>query len=228
VLLAAPCKERLASVVSRSLRIDFVADVVCPWCYIGWRRLQKALAMRPDVEATIFWRPFQLDPSLPEEGVDRHAYMAAKFPDPARRNLALQHLTDQAAEDDLVLRLTEIPLSPNTNAAHRLIRWAQVEGRQNLVLEAVMEAYFTRLDDIGDPVTLGRIAEDAGMNRMAVLQRLAEHVDQDSITREHVVAVRAGVTGVPFTVFDGRIGVAGAESPERLVEAIDQALASAA
>ncbi len=214
--------------MSRSLRIDFVADVVCPWCYIGWRRLKKALAMRPDVEATIFWRPFQLDPSLPEEGVDRHAYMAAKFPDPAKRGVALQNLTSEAEEDSLTLRLTEIPLSPNTNAAHRLIRWAQIEGRQEAVLESVMAAYFTRLEDIGDPVVLARIAETAGMDRMAVLQRLAEHVDQDSITREHVMAVKAGVTGVPFTVFDGRIGVAGAETPERLVEAIDQALTSAA
>jgi predicted DsbA family dithiol-disulfide isomerase len=99
-----------------------------------------------------------------------------------------------------------------------------LEARQEVVLEAVMAAYFTRLADIGDPVVLAQIAEDAGMDRMAVLQRLAEHVDQDSVTREHVIAVKAGVTGVPFTVFDGRVGVAGAESPEELVRAIDQAL----
>jgi predicted DsbA family dithiol-disulfide isomerase len=210
--------------MAQILRIDFVADVVCPWCYIGWRRLKKALAMRPDVTPQIVWRPFQLDPALPEEGVDRHAYMSAKFPDPGRRSAALEHLKAQAAEDDLTLHLTEIPISPNTNAAHRLIRWAQLEARQEVVLEAVMAAYFTRLADIGDPVVLAQIAEDAGMDRMAVLQRLAEHVDQDSVTREHVIAVKAGVTGVPFTVFDGRVGVAGAESPEELVRAIDQAL----
>ena len=127
------------------MQIDFIADVVCPWCYLGWRRLEKALAMRPDLEATITWRPYQLDPTLPEEGVDRKAYYAAKFPDPERREAGAKVLNAAAAEDGITWNLAEIPVSPNTNAAHRLIRWAQGEGLQGPVLEGVLAAYFTEL-----------------------------------------------------------------------------------
>jgi predicted DsbA family dithiol-disulfide isomerase len=213
--------------MAEPLKIDFVADVVCPWCYIGWERLKKALAERPEVETEIVWRPFQLDPSLPEEGIDRAAYMAAKFPDASRRTAALENLNAQAAQDGLDLKLTEIPLSPNTNAAHRLIRWAQAEGRQAQAIEAVMDAYFTQLQDIGDPVVLADIAERIGMDRMRVLQWLSEGVDKDSITREHVMAARAGVTGVPFTIFGGKAAVSGAESPERLLRVLDTTLREA-
>ncbi len=206
------------------MQIDFIADVVCPWCYLGWRRLEKALAMRPDVEATVVWRSYQLDPSIPEEGVDRKAYMAAKFRDPEKRAAMLEVLNTAAAEDGIVLRLEEIPISPNTNAAHRLIRWAQGAGVQGAVVEAVMRAYFTELRDIGDPVVLADIAEACGMERMTVLQLLSEGADKDAVGQEHNMAVRAGVTGVPCTIFGGKIAAVGAESPERLVMAMDQAL----
>ena len=99
------------------MQIDFIADVVCPWCYLGWRRLEKALAMRPDLNATITWRPYQLDPTLPEEGVDRRNYMAAKFPNTERRAEIGKVLDQAAAEDGITWNLTDIPVSPNTNAA---------------------------------------------------------------------------------------------------------------
>jgi predicted DsbA family dithiol-disulfide isomerase len=212
------------STAAEPLKIDFIADVVCPWCYIGWKRLKKALALRPEVATEILWRPFQLDPALPEEGVDRAAYMAAKFPDASRREAALENLNAQAAMDGLTLKLTEIPVAPNTNAAHRLIRWAQSQGLQEPVLEAVMAAYFTELKDIGDPIVLADIAAGLGMERMMVLKLFSEGVDRDAVTREHVMAVQAGVSGVPFTIFGGRIAVSGAESPERLARVLDTAL----
>jgi predicted DsbA family dithiol-disulfide isomerase len=204
------------------LHIDFIADVVCPWCYLGWRRLEKALAMRPDVQAEVVWRPYQLDPSIPEEGVDRRAYMAAKFTDPERRKAMVEALTEAAAEEGLDLKLTDIPISPNTNAAHRLIRWAQGQGLQQPVIEAVMRAYFTELRDIGDPVVLADIAEASGMDRMTVLKLLSKGADKDVIGHEHMMAVRAGVTGVPFMIFAGKVAAVGAEAPERLVAAIDK------
>jgi predicted DsbA family dithiol-disulfide isomerase len=210
------------------MQIDFIADVVCPWCYLGWRRLEKALALRPDIEANIVWRPYQLDPTLPEEGVDRKAYMAAKFPDPERRAAIGKVLSDAAAEDDIVLNLDAVAVSPNTNAAHRVIRWAQTVGLQAPVLEGVLSAYFTHGQDIGDPVVLADIAGAAGMDRMLVLQLLSEGADKDTITREHQMAHEAGVSGVPFMIFDGKIAVAGAEPPERLVKALDKALETAA
>jgi len=214
--------------MAQQLKIDFIADVVCPWCYIGWARLKAALALRPDIAAEVTWRPYQLDPTLPEEGVDRAAYMGAKFPDPEKRRAAMQALNTFAAEDGLDLKLSEIPMSPNTNAAHRLIRWAQGQGRQQAAVEAVMHAYFTELRDIGDPVVLAEIAEAIGMDRMTVLKLLSEGADTEAITREHVTAWRAGVRGVPFTIFDGRVAVSGAESAEHLAAAMDKALEPAA
>ena len=215
--------------MTRPLHIDFIADVVCPWCYIGWRRLEQALAMRPDVDAEVLWRPYQLDPSIPEEGVDRRAYMEAKFgSDPDRRKAMLEALNDAAAGVGLDLKLTDIPISPNTNAAHRLIRWAQGQGLQQPVLEAVLRAYFVELKDIGDPVVLADLAETAGMERMTVLRLLSEGADKEAVTREHMMAVRGGVTGVPFMIFAGKVAAVGAEAPERLVMAIDKALEAAA
>lgn len=205
------------------MQIDFIADVVCPWCYLGWRRLEKALAMRPDLQATVTWRPYQLDPTLPEEGVDRKHYYAAKFPDPERREAGAKVLNAAAAEDGISWNLAEIPISPNTNAAHRLIRWAQGEGLQGPVLEGVLAAYFTELRDIGDPVVLADIGEKAGLDRMRLLQLFSEGVDKETVAREHFQAHQAGVSGVPFMIFDGKIAVSGAEPPERLVKAIDKA-----
>lgn len=210
------------------MQIDFIADVVCPWCYLGWRRLEKALALRPDIEANIVWRPYQLDPTLPDEGIDRKAYMAAKFPDPERRAAIGKILADAAAEDDIVLNLDAVAVSPNTNAAHRVIRWAQTAGLQGPVLEGVLSAYFTHGQDIGDPIVLADIAGAAGMDRLLVLKLLSEGADKDTITREHQLAHEAGVSGVPFMIFDGKVAVAGAEPPERLVKALDKALEPAA
>ena len=211
------------------LHIDFIADVVCPWCYIGWRRLEQALELRPDVDAEVLWRPYQLDPTIPEEGVDRRAYMEAKFgSDPDRRKAMLEALNESAASVGLDLKLADIPISPNTNAAHRLIRWAQGQGLQQPVLEAVLNAYFVELKDIGDPVVLADIAQSAGMERMTVLRLLSEGADKEAVTREHMMAVQGGVTGVPFMIFAGKVAAVGAEAPERLVIAIDKALEAAA
>ena len=113
------------------LPIDFIADVVCPWCYIGWRRLDRALALRPEVEARVRWRPFMLAPELPEEGMDRATYYAERFPDRDRARTMGEALQAEAALDGLTLRLSDIPRSPNTNAAHRLIRGAGGADRQD-------------------------------------------------------------------------------------------------
>ncbi|WP_421737852.1 DsbA family oxidoreductase [Caulobacter sp.] len=203
--------------------VDVVADVVCPWCYLGWRRIKTALAMRPDLKATVVWRPYQLDPTLPEDGVDRKAYMAAKFKDPERLKASHDALVAGGAEDGIVFNFGVIEKSPNTNAAHRLIRWALTAGVQDAVVEALFEAYFTHGRDIGDPMVLADIAERAGMERLVVLQLLSEGADKESVTREHSMAVQGGVTGVPFAIFAGKVAVVGAETPERILEAIDQA-----
>jgi len=209
------------------LIIDVVADVVCPWCYLGWRRLKSALALRPDVDAKLVWRPYQLDPTLPEEGVDRKQYMANKFRDPDKLKAVHAALVEGGAEEGIRFDFEAIGLSPNTNAAHRLIRWALTAGVQDQIVEALFQAYFTDGLDIGDPVVLGDIAEAAGMERLVVLQLLSEGADKEAVAREHAMAVQGGVTGVPFAIFAGKVAVVGAESPERIAQAIDQALAPA-
>jgi predicted DsbA family dithiol-disulfide isomerase len=213
--------------MSQPMIVDVVADVVCPWCYLGWRRLKSAIALRPDVDAKLIWRPYQLDPSIPEEGTDRKAYMAAKFKDPARLKITHDALVEGGAEDGITFNFDTIEIAPNTNAAHRLIRWALSAGVQDAVIEALFAAYFTHGRDIGDPIVLADIAEAAGMERLVVLQLLSEGADKESVSREHAMAVQGGVTGVPFVIFAGKVAVVGAETPERIVEALDQALVSA-
>ena len=209
------------------LDIDLVADMVCPWCFIGWRRLQAAAALRPDVDVHVTWRPYQLDPTLPEGGVDRAAYMAKKFPDAARRREVSRMLVDLAAEDGITLNFDRIEKSPNTLAAHRLVRWAQAEGRQAEVLEGLFAAYFTDGKDIGDPEVLADIGAAAGMDRLRILDRLARGEDLAVVGQEHQIARDAGVTGVPFMIFAQKFSVIGAEAPAKLVRAIDHALAEA-
>jgi predicted DsbA family dithiol-disulfide isomerase len=210
--------------MSQPMIVDVVADVVCPWCYLGWRRVKAAVALRPDIEAKLIWRPYQLDPTLPEEGVDRRAYMASKFKDQERLKAVHEALVSGGADDGITFNFEIIDKSPNTNAAHRLIRWALTAGVQDAVVEGLFAAYFTQGLDIGDPMVLADIAEAAGMERLVVLQLLSEGADKESVTREHSMAVQGGVTGVPYVIFGGKVAVVGAESPERIAEAIDQAL----
>ncbi len=205
--------------------IDFVADVVCPWCYIGWERLKQTLALRPGLEPTIRWRPYQLNPELPEEGVDRKALMASKFgSDPDRMRQMGDHLREQGAAVGLQIRSDEIEKSPNTNAAHRLIVWAGAEGKAAEVAEAVMHAYWSELKDIGDTGVLTEIGAAHGMDREVLTRRFAEGAGKEFVTRACETAMQSGIQGVPFMIFADKVAVSGAYPPEQLVKAVDKAL----
>ena len=208
------------------MQVDFIADVVCPWCYLGWRALEKA-GTASETAIQIVWRPYLLDPTVPPGGVDRAAYMAMKFPDPSR--IAGVHETLKAMADELEapLDLRRIAITPNTLGAHQLIRLARAHGVQDAVVDALMTSYFAEGRDIGDPETLCDIGEVHGLPRMTVLQALADESAATSIANEHATAADAGVTGVPFAIFDGRMSVAGAQSPERYALAIRKAAAKA-
>ncbi len=212
-----------------AMEVDFVADVVCPWCYIGWSRLKRALELRPGVAAGIRWRPYQLNPELPPEGVDRKALMAAKFgDDPERMRPMLDNLARQAAEDGLDLRFDQIEKSPNTNAAHRLIIWAEMQGLGPAVAEAVMRAYWTELRDIGDVKVLTEIAAAHGMDSEMIARRFAEGAGKDFVDRACQTASDSGIQGVPFMIFGNRVAVSGAHPASQLVEAMDKAAELAA
>ena len=215
----------IAETGAAPMDIDFVADVVCPWCYIGWERLKQTLALRPEVRANIRWRPYQLNPELPEEGVDRKALMAAKFgDDPERHAGMLENLKQQAAAAGIEIRPGEIEKSPNTNAAHRLIVWAAAEGKAAGVAEAVMAAYWTELKDIGDPEVLIGIGVAHGMDGEALARRFADGSGKEFIVRACETAMQSGIQGVPFMIFADKVAVSGAYPPEQLVQAIDKAL----
>ena len=204
--------------------IDYVADVVCPWCYVGWARLKGALELRPDIEPMIRWRPYQLNPELPDEGVDRKALMAAKFgTDPERTRAMHDSLIHQAADAGIELKPDQIQKSPNTNAAHRLIVWAELEGRGPEVAEAVMRAYWTELKDIGDPAVLVDIGAAHGLDRAMLERRFAEGSGKDFVSQACETATRSGVQGVPFMIFNDRVAVSGAHPPAQLASAIDKA-----
>ena len=214
---------------TQAMDVDFVADVVCPWCYVGWSRLKRTLALRPDIAAQIRWRPYQLNPELPPEGVDRKTLMAAKFgADPDRTRPMLENLQRQAAEDGLELKFDEIEKSPNSNAAHRLIVWAEMEDKGPAVAEAVMRAYWTELKDVGDPQVLTEIGADNGMDREMLARRFADGAGKEFVDRACETATQSGIQGVPFMIFGNRVAVSGAHAPDELVKAMDKAAELAA
>jgi predicted DsbA family dithiol-disulfide isomerase len=204
------------------LQIDFVGDVVCPWCFLGWARLKAALASRPDLDAKVYWRPFQLQFDIPEKGLPYADFMAGLFPDPERRHQMNEHLIALGAAEGLDFRFDLMTVRPNTNAAHRVIRWAGERG--DAMAEAIMRAHFSEGRNIGDPETLAAIAAQQGLERDRVLARLAAGDDIMTVDQECQSASRAGISGVPFMIFANRVALSGAEAPERILQAIDKAL----
>ena len=202
--------------------VDVVSDVVCPWCYVGKRRLEAAVAAEGGAVA-IHWRPFQLDPTLPPLGVERQAYMAKKFGDAAKLDAIHAHLITMGAEVGIPFAFERITRSPNTLDAHRLIRWAASAGCQGAIVEALFHAYFVEGLDIGSAKVLLGVAVACGMDETLVHRLLASGADGDDVQAETATAVRLGVSGVPFFIFAGRYAVPGAQTPNVLVAAITKA-----
>jgi predicted DsbA family dithiol-disulfide isomerase len=207
----------------REMNIEVVSDVVCPWCYVGKRRLEAALAQSDDAVVAVRWRPFQLDPTIPSQGLDRRAYMRAKFRDDARLAEVHARLRAVGAEVGIDFDFEAISRSPNTLDAHRLIRWAAASGVQDEVVERLFSAYFEHGRDIGDRSVLAEIAGECGMDAEVVERRFAGDDDGAAVRAEIDEAQSLGVTGVPFFIFASRFAVSGAQSPEVLARAIKSA-----
>ena len=216
-------RQRIARLdIPVTTTIDVFSDVVCPWCYLGKRRLSRALAAMPARLFAIHWLPFQLDPTIPVEGVDRDAYLIGKFGSADAIEPAHQRLTEMGHAEGIEYRFDRITRSPNTIDAHRVIRWAAPAGVHDAVVERLFAAYFTQGRDIGDRAVLAAIAAEAGLGG-GIAARLAGDEDTETINAEIQNAYRIGVNGVPCYVIDRRLGVMGAQMPDALVAAVAQA-----
>jgi predicted DsbA family dithiol-disulfide isomerase len=200
------------------LTVDVVSDVVCPWCYLGKRRLEQAIALA-DIPVAVRWHPFQLDPTIPPGGKSRRAYLEGKFGSMERVAPTHANIAAAGAEIGIPFHFDRIERSPNTLDAHRLSRWAAAAGRQDEVVEALFRAYFTDGRDIGDPAVLSEIAGEAGLDADAIAARLASEEDRAEVEAEIASAQQIGVTGVPTYIVAGRYGVVGAQAPEALAKA---------
>ena len=205
--------------------IEIVSDVVCPWCYLGQRRLKLALEEVKDIlTADITWKPYQLDPSTPAEGVDTFEYLAKKIGGADAVKRSHQMLTKLGEEIGLPFALEKAKRFPNTLDAHRLIHWAGLIGTemQDNVVRALFRANFVEGQDVGNRATLAQIAADAGMDRRTVEKRLADNTDLDVIKAETAHAQRMGISGVPCFIFDHQYAVTGAQPVEAFVNALKQ------
>lgn len=206
------------------ITIDVISDVMCPWCLIGKRRLEQALASRADTPVEVRWRPFQLDPTIPENGMDRQKYLQNKFGGPDGAKEVYDRVREAGAAEGIEFRFEDIKKSPNTVNAHRLIRWASSFDAQEKIVERLFNLYFIEGADLTDHATLLDAAEGAGMERDVVQQLLESDADKDSVQEEIVMAGQMGVTGVPCFIVDQKYAVMGAQPAEVIAGAIDKAL----
>ncbi len=206
-----------------TIEVQIVSDVMCPWCFIGKRRLEKALAMLdPTIKVQVEWKPFQLDATLPEEGKDRQLYLSEKFGSKESADAKYSHIKQAGIDEDIPFDFDAITVSPNTLNAHRVIAWAGQTGhhRQDRVVQRLFEAYFTEGKNIGDKAVLATAAGDAGMDPSAVAAKLETNDGQAEAQQAVVNAHHMGVTGVPCFIIEQKYGISGAQAPETLANAI--------
>ena len=202
--------------------IEIISDPICPWCYIGKTRFEAALAKRPDHPFEISWKPFQLNPTMPPEGMDRRAYLEQKFGGKEGAEQAYSSIVSAAKGDGLDIKIDKIERTPNTIDAHRLIHWAGIEGLQNEVVAALFVANFEKGQDISDHSVLADIAESTGMDRAVIERLLASDADISETRAQDDIAREMGVNGVPTFLIDGQYVVSGAREESFWVDIIDE------
>ncbi len=204
------------------MHIDVVSDVVCPWCYIGKRRLEMAIELCPDVTVDINWRPYFLNPWIPREGIDRQTYLETKFGSAERYAVIAERVAAAAAMEGLVYAPEKMSRQPNTSDCHRLILWSRSATDPAVMKQRLMDLYFAEGGDLSDPKVLIHAAIDCGMDGDLVRRLLASDADVDRVEGEANSAKEAGIDGVPCFVFGGGVIVTGAQSPEYLASAIER------
>jgi len=206
----------------RGLTIKIYSDVVCPWCYIGKRRLERALAqVGRDIRTT--WRPFQLNPTMPKDGMDRRTYLEAKFGSLTAFHQMEEHVLAAGAAERIPFTFEKVARTPNTFLAHRLIWHAEQQGCQDAVVESLFRGYFTEGADIGSVPVLGQLAGRAGLDAAVVESFLHSEEGATEVKAEEAAGHRLGIRGVPYFVINGTVSISGAQPPDIFVSAFQQA-----
>ena len=207
------------------IEIDIVSDTICPWCYVGKRRIERALAGFDADEVRIRWHPFQLNPGLPPEGMERAEYVAAKFGGADAARAVYDRIREAGAQEGIAFAFERMPRTPNTFASHRVVHFAAGAGLQNETVEALFRAVFVDGRDIGDLETLLDIGAECGIDPVALWGYIASTEDVAELRAGEERSRRLGVTGVPFFIIGGRYGVAGAQDPAVLRGVLDKVAA---
>lgn len=211
-----------------ALHIDIYSDVICPWCYVGKRRLERALKTWDGVPVDIRWRPFQLNPTMPHNGMDRRQYLDAKFGSSAAAQTIYDQVSKAGTEEGIPFAFERIARTPNTFVAHRLVWLAGYQGKQDEVVEMLFRRYFVEGGDIGKIETLSQAAADAGLDRAAVETFLAGDGGIEAVQAEEAAGHHMGIRGVPYFVVNGVDALSGAQPPEQFLAAFRQIEAGAA
>lgn len=205
------------------VRIDVVSDVVCPWCFIGKKRLEKALALKPKIPVDVHFRPYFLNDWIPRDGISREEYLTKKFGSVERYNGMAGRVMAAAAAEGLAYNKDKISRQPNTLDCHRLIRWADAIGKAPQMKQKLMDLYFTQGEDLSDSAVLSKAAGDVGLDAAQVREWLASDKDVAEIEQEAAAAKESGIDGVPCFIIAGRYAISGAQAPEQLAEVIERA-----
>jgi predicted DsbA family dithiol-disulfide isomerase len=205
------------------LSIDVVSDVVCPWCYVGKRLLEMAVALKPEIPVAVRFRPYLLNPWVPREGMSREEYLIAKFGSVERYNSGASRIAEAANSVGLVYAREKIKRQPNTLDCHRLIRWAEPAGLAAKMKQRLMTLYFAEGADLSSRDVLAQAAGDAGLDQAEMRAKLATDLDVHEVEAEAASAKEAGIDAVPCFIFGGLIAIGGAQSPQYLAQAIERA-----
>ncbi len=200
--------------MTQTVKLDILSDPICPWCYIGKTHLDKALASVPDHPFVIEWHPFQLNPEMPDNGMDRRDYLEQKFGGKEGAVRAYAPIVEHAENAGLSINFEGMKRTPNTLDAHRLIHWAGIENKQNEVVNALFDAYFVQTRDIGDHEVLADIADSVGMDAAVVLKLLKSDADRENIRNRDIHSRQMGVNSVPTYIVANKHAVPGAQPPE--------------
>lgn len=205
----------------RQMRIDFYGDLICPWCHLGWRRLQAALLLRQSVPVTVRWRPYQLNPDMPVKGMDRADYLLRKFGNSERVREVMHAIETAMRADGIHVNMHRIKITSNTYLAHRLMLYAESQNRTDTLMNEMFIAYFVSGRDIGDPHILRDVALNAKLSETEVEKILNDHDPHPEIALSEQEARQLGIRAVPYFMFDGKYSIAGAHDSVAFLPLID-------